>query len=390
MSYTLRGRLDSRLVAALGPVVAAAVLALVLHKWWPVEVAALMIGAGVVLDVLLYDRVLDYQPSWLALPFGVLELGVVMALARLTGVRAPLAGAIAFFAGAWLLGQVLGQAIFPWLRLSYGDDGGELGRPGASAGVTVAALFLAAGGVAYATKPPTVTLSAGVHRGPLVIDRQETLVGKPGAIVQGGILIEASGVEVKNVTVLGGTNGIDVESARRVKLEGVHVMGASQDGIHVRFSQVMISGCTVALTAPFTQAIDISYSMGDGMSSVENCDIDGGNEGIVTHSSMVMVMGNRVRGTKLRGITMTEMSMGDVAQNEVTGATGVGVYCGDHSECNINRNVVAGTKGDGTGNLAERGVGIEANFFADANLEKNVLVGNPAPVASFDQSQVTR
>jgi len=152
----------------------------------------------------------------------------------------------------------------------------------------------------------------------------------------------------------------------------------------------MISGCTVALTAPFTQAIDISYSMGDGMSSVENCDIDGGNEGIVTHSSMVMVMGNRVRGTKLRGITMTEMSMGDVAQNEVTGATGVGVYCGDHSECNINRNVVAGTKGDGTGNLAERGVGIEANFFADANLEKNVLVGNPAPVASFDQSQVTR
>jgi len=390
MSYTLRGRLDSRLVAALGPVVAAAVLALVLHKWWPVEVAALMIGAGVVLDVLLYDRVLDYQPSWLALPFGVLELGVVMALARLTGVRAPLAGAIAFFAGAWLLGQVLGQAIFPWLRLSYGDDGGELGRPGASAGVTVAALFLAASGVAYATKPPTVTLSAGVHRGPLVIDRQETLVGKPGAIVQGGILIEASGVEVKNVTVLGGTNGIDVESARRVKLEGVHVMGASQDGIHVRFSQVMISGCTVALTAPFTQAIDISYSMGDGMSSVENCDIDGGNEGIVTHSSMVMVMGNRVRGTKLRGITMTEMSMGDVAQNEVTGATGVGVYCGDHSECNINRNVVAGTKGDGTGNLAERGVGIEANFFADANLEKNVLVGNPAPVASFDQSQVTR
>ena len=390
MSYTLRGRLDSRLLAALGPAVAAAVLALVIHKWWPVEIAALMIGAGVALDVLFYDRFFDYQPGWVALPLGMLELGVVMALARLTGVRAPIVAAVAFFVGAWLLAQVLGQAIFPWLRLSYGDDGGELGRPGASAGATVAALFLAAGGVAYATEPPTVTLAAGVHRGPLVITRQETLVGKPGAIVHGGIVIRANGVVVKNLTVLGGVNGIDVESSKRVMLDNVHVLGASQDGIHVRFSQVMIKSCSVALTGPFSQAIDISYSMGYGMSSVENCDIDGGNEGIVTHSSMVMVMGNRVRGTKMRAITMTEMSMGEVSQNQITGAVGVGLYCGDHSECDITRNVVDDVKSDHTQNYAERGVGIEANFFADAELKDNILVGNPAPVASFDNSEVTR
>jgi nitrous oxidase accessory protein NosD len=390
MSYTLRGRLDSRLLAGLGPVVAAAVLALVLHKWWPVEVGALMLGAGVVLDVVLYDRLLPYQPGWLALPLGAFELAVVMGLARLTGVRAPVTGAIAFFVVAWLLAQVLGQAVYPWARLSYGDDGGELGLPGVTGGAAVAALFLAAGGVAYATKPPTVTLSAGVHRGPLVIDREETLVGKPGAIVRGGIVIRASGVHVRNVTVLGGVNGIDVESARRVVLDDVHVLGASEDGIHVRFSGVMIRDCSVALSAPFSQGIDISYSMGDGMSSVENCDVSGGSEGIVTHSAMVMVDGNRVRGTSLRGITMTEMSMGDVSQNEVTGTTGVGVYCGDHSECDIAKNVVTGTRSDGTGNLAQRGVGIEVNFFADAALDRNVLVGNPAPVATFDGSEVTR
>jgi nitrous oxidase accessory protein NosD len=195
---------------------------------------------------------------------------------------------------------------------------------------------------------------------------------------------------VKNVTVLGGENGIDVESSRRVMLDGVHVLGATQDGIHVRFSGVMIRNCTIAMSRPFTQGIDISYSMGDGMSSVEGCDVSGSTEGIVTHSAMVMVMGNRVHGTTLRGITISEMSMGEVSQNEVTGTTGVGVYCGDHSQCDIANNVVTDTRSDGTGNLAERGVGIEANFFAEADLYRNVLVGNPAPVASFDNSEISR
>ena len=51
MSYTLRGRFESRL-AALVPVVAAAcVLTAVIHRWWPVEAAGLMAGLGAVLDI---------------------------------------------------------------------------------------------------------------------------------------------------------------------------------------------------------------------------------------------------------------------------------------------------------------------------------------------------
>jgi nitrous oxidase accessory protein NosD len=390
VSYTLRGRLDSRLLAALGPVVVAAVLALALHKWWPVELAALMVGVGVALDVVLYDRVFDYQPGWLALPLGVLELGLVMALALGTGVRAPLAGAVVFFVGSWLLAQALGHAVYPWLRLSYADDGGELGTPGASSTAAVAAVFLAAGGVAYATRPPTVTLSAGVHEGPLVIDREETLVGKPGAVVTGGIRVRADGVTIKNITVLGGENGIDVRYARRVELEHVRVVGARLDGIHVRFSQVMIRDCAVSVAGPFAQGIDISYSAYQGMSAVEGCDVSGGAEGIVTHSSMVMVSGNRVHGTSLRGITMSEMSMGEVADNNVSGARGVGVYCGDHSECEIKRNVVANTRSDHSGDLARVGIGILANYYALAELEDNVLVGNGAPTGVFANARIER
>jgi nitrous oxidase accessory protein NosD len=388
VSYTLKGRVDSRLLAALGPALAAAILALALHKWWPVEIAALMVGVGIALDILIYDRAFDYQPGWAALPLGALELGVVMAVARFTHVHAPVAEAIVFFAGSWALAQLLGHVFYPWLRLSYADDGGELGRPGGSAAAVVVSVFLAAGGVAYATRPPTVTLSAGVHEGPLVIDREEILVGKPGAVVRGGIVIRADGVHVKNVTVIGGENGIDVQSSRRVVLDGVRVLGSSMDGIHARFSAVEIRNCTITLAGPFAQGIDISYSMYDGMmSSVEDCDVSGGGEGIVTHSSMVMVMGNRVHGTSLRGITMSEMSMGDVSENNVSGANGVGVYCGDHSECHIKRNVVANTRSDGSGDRARVGVGIELNYYAVARLEDNVLVGNAAPTAVFANSR---
>jgi len=87
---------------------------------------------------------------------------------------------------------------------------------------------------------------------------------------------------------------------------------------------------------------------------------------------------------------MSEMSMGEVTENNVAGARGVGVYCGDHSACEISRNVVAGTRRGDAGDLSQAGVGIEANYYAFAYLDDNVLVDNPRPLAVFDGSRVTR
>jgi hypothetical protein len=383
MSYTLRGRLESRLAAALAPALAAAVLGLVLKRWWPVELAALMVGAGLVLD-LLYDRLIEYQPAWLAVPLGALELAVVMGLAVALGVRAPLAAAVGFYCGAWLLAQLCAQALYPLLRLTYGDDGGELGRAGIGTAAALGALFLAAAGTAWATQPPTVYLARGVHAGPLVLDHSQVLVGRDGAVVRGGIVIRASDVTVRDVTVVGGENGIDVDDAERVRLERVHVLNSRMDGIHVRRSDVAIRDCTIALgPRPYTQGIDISFSMHRHMSSVEGCDVTGGAEGIVTHSSMVLVEGNRVHGTSLRGITMTEMSMGEVTGNHVADGLGVGIFCGDRSECEVHRNVVTGTQADPAGDRSRVGVGIESDFESVAHLRDNVLVGNPVGTRAF-------
>src|SRR5260370_30028765 len=72
MSYTLIGRIQTRVVSALP----ALLVALALQRWWAIELVALMLGVGLVLDAVVYDRVLAYQPAWLALPLGALELAL--------------------------------------------------------------------------------------------------------------------------------------------------------------------------------------------------------------------------------------------------------------------------------------------------------------------------
>jgi nitrous oxidase accessory protein NosD len=372
VSYTLRGRLETRLAVSLPPLVFAALLAGVLAEWWPLELAGLMLGVGLALDLALLHRLLPYQAGWLALPLGLLELAIVMGLAIGLRLHAPVRAALAFYAASWLAAQVLVHAVFPRLRLTYGEDGGELGRAGVAAPAFALALFAFAGGVAWAQRPPTLHLAAGVHQGPLVIDRSEHLVGDPGAVVRGGIVVRSSNVTVRHVTVFGGDYGIDVERAQDVALEDVVVGGARLDGIHVRRSTVSIRDCTVDTAAAFGQGIDISFSFDLPPSTVEGCRVRGGQEGIVTHFANAHLRDNTISGTRLRAITMTEMSMGDVSANVVDGALGVGIFCGDHSECMIDRNVVTGTRPDlASGDRARDGYGIVSHYGAVAELADN-------------------
>jgi len=388
VSYTLRGRIDSRLAATLPIVIAACVLALAEHKWWPVEAAGLMIGVGTALDLQAY-RFLRYQPGWAALPFGVVELGLVLLFMRAAGIAAPLWQAVTLFAAGWLTAQVLGHAGFPLLRLTYAEDGGELGRFGGTAAATIGVVLASAGATAYALRPPVVHLATGVHQGPLVISRREVLVGEPGAVVRGGIVVRAQGVTIKNVSVVGGQNGITIDGYRDTVLDGVSIAGAKLDGIHVRLAGVMIKNCTIDMLGnPHGQGIDISFNMDMGMSMVEGCTIVGGMEGITTHSSMTDIVHNKISRTTMEGISVTEMSMGMVMDNEVRDALGVGIYCNDRSMCQIERNTVLDTRADPAGGTSRGGVGVLASFQSQANLWENELGANPVASSAIINSEV--
>jgi parallel beta-helix repeat protein len=389
MSYTLRGRLESRLAALVPVVIAAGVLALAQHRWWPVEAVALMLGVGLLLDLQVY-RWLRYQPGWAAVPFGLLELGALIGLMHVAGITAPLGRAVALFAGGWVAAQLLGHAAFPLLRLGYAEDGGELGRAGLLSALGVGVALAGAGATAYAQLPPVVHLAAGVHQGPLVISRREVLVGAPGAVVRGGIVVAANGVTIKNLSVVGGENGITVFGHHGTTIENVSISGAELDGIHVRLATVKIHNCTIDMLGNNRgQGIDISFSMGYGMNMIDGCNVVGGMDGIVTHSSMSEIANNHVSRTTMTGISMTEMSMGMVERNTVRGALGVGIYCNDRSMCEVERNTVVDTRpDDANGDSSRRGFGLLASFLAEADLRGNQLKDNPVPMGTITQALI--
>lgn len=373
MSYTLRGRLESRLAVSLLPFVVACALAAALGEWWPLQLAGAMIAVGLALDAALYHRLLPYQPGWAALPLGFLELGATMALVLRLDVGAPLRPALAFFACSWLLAQILAHAGFPLVRLSWGDDGGELGRGGLALSAAAPVAALAVLGAAWVVQPPTIHIR-GTIEGPLVLDRAQTLVGEPGTVVRGGIVILADDVTVRDVTVFGGEIGIEVRESEDVVLDRVHIAAASMDGISARQSSLEIRDCSIDTpSVAGAQGIDISFASDLPPSLVEGCEVRGGSEGIVSHMAMVMVSENHVSGTALRGIAVTEMSMGSVEHNTVEDATGVGIYCGDSSHCEISENRVSGTRVDESGNPTRAGFGIVSHFGAVATLEDNQL-----------------
>ena len=381
MSYTLTGRIQTRLAAA----VPALIVALALHRWWAIELVALMLAIQLALD-LAYDRLLDYQPAWLALPLGGLELGAVYGAMRALDVMWPLGWALALFGIAWASAQVFGHALFPRARLEYGESGGELGRFGALTAVAVALTLVGGLGAAYAVRPPTVHLHGAVS-GPLVIDHAETLVG---GVVHGGIVIRSSHVTLDHVTVVGGQYGVNIEHAQHVMLDHVRVVRPTLDGIRATDAGVMIHDCSVTSPASgYVTGILISYSMGRPMSMIDGCTIAGTREGIATHSSAVSVMNNHVVGTSERGILLGEMSMDMASHNTVEGAMGIGIICMDHSMCEIEHNTVAATQRDGNQDPTRGGVGIEAFFYAEAKLSHNTVIASPGGLRAFDNSIFT-
>ncbi len=190
-------------------------------------------------------------------------------------------------------------------------------------------------------------LRPGLYVGPVVVRRPVTLIG-PATIAGGSdqpaITIAANKVNLADINVMGGETGIYVTRASSVRLENVRVVGALRRGIDISQASVQLHRCQVTeLVSPFAWGIGVVNSMGRAPTTIEGCAITGGQEGIVSHASTVFIKDNDVRSTTLRAISVTEMSHGDVDQNRIEEVVGTGLYCGDHSVCNLRDNRVRGT-----------------------------------------------
>jgi hypothetical protein len=80
-----------------------------------------------------------------------------------------------------------------------------------------------------------------------------------------------------------------------------------------------------------------------------------------------------------------------IERNEVAGGLGVGIFCGDQSECMIEHNRVSGTRADlASGDAAQMGYAIESHFESIAELSDNDLVGNARRVGAFAGAEIHR
>ena len=81
--------------------------------------------------------------------------------------------------------------------------------------------------------------------------------------------------------------------------------------------------------------------------------------------------------------------MGMVEHNDVGGSLGIGIYCGDRSMCEIEHNLVTGTRADpASAEMSRRGYAIVSWFESDAAVRGNTLVDNRRGMGAFASSKV--
>ncbi|HJR45071.1 MAG TPA: right-handed parallel beta-helix repeat-containing protein [Actinomycetota bacterium] len=231
----------------------------------------------------------------------------------------------------------------------------------------------------------TVVLGPGIHAGGVRIDKAVSLEGRPGARIEAPssvpavLMVVADGTSIKGLTVEGGSTGVVVREAERVTVRDVDITGADLHGVEVidasaRLSDVRVEG----LRHPMAQGIEVRNSDGRPDSVVENSVVVGGQEGIVSHVSEVIVRNNDVTKTTMRGITITEMSDGLVDSNRVANAAGAGLYCGDMSRCDFAGNRVEGVKAT-SGGRSTQGWGLVVTYHAVASSDGDRLDGASGP-----------
>lgn len=235
------------------------------------------------------------------------------------------------------------------------------------------------GAIAAAAPGDVLELEAGIHNGPVLIDRPLTLEGRPGAVVDGGghgrtIEVAAPHVTIRGLTVRG--SGVDHamdagiyldQMAVGAKVEGNTVSG-NLVGVYVHgAADAIVRGNTIVGRTDLRlneRGNGVYVWNAPGAEVIDN-DISGGRDGIFTNTSRRNVFhGNRMHGVRF---AVHYMYTND---SEVSDNVSVGNHAGyvimSSDRLKIHGNV----------SRDDRDYGLLFNYANDSRIDGNVAIGS--------------
>jgi nitrous oxidase accessory protein len=278
------------------------------------------------------------------------------------------------------LATLVGLATVVGLAAACAGDGrtatwqSAVARPATCAPVEPGGLAAA---LAAAHDGDTLCLGAGVHPGPVRVDRRVTLWGPPDAVIRAGggsvVTVSAAGARVAGLTIDGSGGRFEVLDAALhvvaddVTVEGVDVVHAVYGILVERARRVTIRGNRVRgdATRPSGVRGDTIRLWETHDSRVEANRVEDGRDVVVWYSRGNRVVGNQV----VRGRYGTHLMYSHdnlVADNRYLDGV-VGVFVMYSRGVTLRRNVVAGAGG-------AAGLAIGLKDSGNVLVENNVLV----------------
>jgi len=232
-----------------------------------------------------------------------------------------------------------------------------------------------------APRTATILVAPGHYTGPFVIRQSLTVrAAQPGVVhlsaPEGEAVVTIYGahdVTVEGFVIEGGYLGVLVEESEAVTLARNRIRGAWLAGIRVSRAQARIVENDVSASrSPYGKGIELANTHSRPASVIAGNIVQGhAREGILLHNAEADIFGNTVIGNGLRGIAMTEMSMGSVRDNTLIRNADAAIYVVDMSVVEIHDNYVAETR-PGPFGLAHA---IRVQYYAEVALRGNQLDG---------------
>jgi hypothetical protein len=242
-----------------------------------------------------------------------------------------------------------------------------------------------------APRTATILVAPGHYTGPFVIRQSMTVrAAQPGMVhlsaAEGEAVVTIYGahdVTVEGFIIEGGYLGVLVEESEAVTLARNRITGAWLAGIRLSRAQARIEENDISASrGPYGKGIELANTHSRPASVIAgNIVVGHAREGILLHNAEADIFGNAVIGNGLRGIAMTEMSMGSVRDNTLVRNADAAIYVVDMSVVEVHDNYIAETR-PGPFGLAHA---IRVQYYAVVALQGNRL---DAEIAVLQNSAV--